>query len=38
MLIQCYFNKEIYIDWCFVDVMKIHPTLEMLQDFITDLN
>ena len=27
MLIYCYFNKEIYINWCFVDVMKIHPTL-----------
>ena len=26
MLIICYFNKEIYINWCFVDVMKIHPT------------
>ena len=26
MLIYCYFNKEIYINWCFVDVMKIHPT------------
>ena len=27
MLIYCYCNKEIYINWCFVDVMKIHPTL-----------
>ena len=27
MLIYCYFNKEIYINWCFVDVMKIHPAL-----------
>ena len=26
MLIYCYFNKEIYVNWCFVDVMKIHPT------------
>ena len=26
MLIYCYFNKEIYINWCYVDVMKIHPT------------
>ena len=26
MLIYCYFNKEIYINWCFVDLMKIHPT------------
>ena len=26
MLIYCYFNKEIYINWCFVDVMKLHPT------------
>ena len=26
MLIYCYFNKEIYINWCFVNVMKIHPT------------
>ena len=25
-LIYCYFNTEIYINWCFVDVMKIHPT------------
>ena len=28
MLIYCYFNKEIYINWCFVDVIKIHPTLQ----------
>ena len=27
ILIYCYFNKEIYMNWCFVDVMKIHPTL-----------
>ena len=27
MLIYCYFNKEIYINWYFLDVMKIHPTL-----------
>ena len=26
MLIYCYINKEIYINRCFVDVMKIHPT------------
>ena len=26
MLIYSYFNKEIYINWCFVDEMKIHPT------------
>ena len=30
MLIYCYFNKKIYINWCFVDVMKIHPTLANL--------
>ena len=24
MLIYGYFNKEIYINWCFVDVMKIN--------------
>ena len=27
MVIYCYFNKENYINWCFVDVMKIHSTI-----------
>ena len=27
MLIYCYFNKKIYINWYFIDAMKIHPTL-----------
>ena len=26
MVISYHFNKEIYIDWCFLDVLKIHPT------------
>ena len=31
MLIYCYFNNEIYINCCFVDVMKIHPRLVLVQ-------
>ena len=30
MSIYCYFNKEIYINWCFIDAMKIHPTYTSL--------
>ena len=32
MLIYCYFNQKNYITWCFVDVMKIHPTRAQTKD------
>ena len=34
MLIYFYFNKEIYVNWCFVDVMKIHPTQVLTKGLI----
>ena len=36
MVIYCYVKKEIYINLCFVDVIKIHPTLVRLCKALTN--